>query len=151
MSRIESLITQRSPLVLDRATSVLDAAREMTARNVGAVTICDDARRPIGIFTERDLMARVIVAGLDPAKVTLGAVMTTRLMFARCDEPVEAVEGEMQRLHVRHLPVVDSEGKLMGVISLRDLLRADLRAREEELDALHDYISGADAPPSQHR
>lgn len=151
MSRIESLITQRSPLVLDRTTSVLDAAREMTARNVGAVTVCDSARHPIGIFTERDLMTRVIVVGLDPALTTLGEVMSTRLLFARCDEPIEAVEGEMQRLHVRHLPVVDLEGRLLGVISLRDLLRADLRARKAELHAIHDYISGADAPPSQQR
>lgn len=151
MNRIENLITQRSPLVLDRKTSVLEAAREMTARNVGAVTVCDSARRPVGIFTERDLMTRVIVAGLDPARVALEEVMTTRLLFARCDEPIEAVESEMQRLHVRHLPVVDLEGRLLGVVSLRDLLRADLRAREEELHALHDYICGADAPPSAHR
>ncbi len=149
MSRIESLITQRSPLVLEHDTSVLDAARAMTERNVGAVTICADNGRPVGIFTERDLMTRVVVLGRDPARVTLGEVMTTRLLFARCDEPIEAVEGEMRRMHVRHLPIVDAGGRLMGVISLRDLLRAKVREREEELHALHDYIANADAAPAQ--
>jgi len=151
MSRIESLITQRSPLVLEHDTSVLAAAAAMTERNVGAVTICDDARRPVGIFTERDLMTRVVVPGRDVARVTVGEVMTTRLLFARCDEPIEAVESEMRRRHVRHLPIVDLEGRLMGVISLRDLLRAEVRAREEELHALHDYIAASDAPPSSQR
>jgi len=145
--KVEDLITQPSPLVLDRATSVLEAARAMTARNVGAATICDDAGRPVGIFTERDLMTRVVVPGRDPARTSLGEVMTTRLLFARGDEPVVDVEREMQRMHVRHLPVVDRVGRLLGVISLRDLLRADLREREEELHALHDYIAAADDAP----
>jgi len=147
MSKVEDLITQRSPLVLERATSVLEAARAMTARNVGAVTICDDGGRPVGIFTERDLMTRLVVPGRDPASTPLGAVMTTRLLFARADEPVADVEREMQRMHVRHLPVVDAHGRLIGVISLRDLLRADLREREAELHALHDYIAAADDMP----
>ncbi len=147
MSRIESLITQRSPLVLPQDASVLQAARAMTERNVGAVTICTENGKPVGIFTERDLMTRVVVAGRDPARVTLGEVMTTRLMFARCDEPIEAVEVEMQRMHVRHLPVVDLQGRLLGVISMRDLLRAEVRERDAELHALHDYISNADSAP----
>ncbi len=151
MSRIESLITQRSPLVLERHTSVLEATRAMTARNVGAVVIADPLGRPVGIFTERDLMTRVVAPGRNPAQVTLEEVMSTRLLFARCDEPVEAVECEMQRLHVRHLPVVDASGRLLGVVSLRDLLREDLRAREAELDALHDYICSADAAPTNGR
>jgi CBS domain-containing protein len=151
MSRIENLITQRSPLVLERHTSVLEATRAMTARNVGAVVIADPAGRPVGIFTERDLMTRVVAPGRNPAQVTLGDVMTTRLLLARCDEPVETVEGEMQRLHVRHLPVIDASGRLLGVVSLRDLLREDLRAREEELHALHDYICSADAAPTNGR
>jgi len=151
MGRIESLLTQLSPLVLDRETTVLDAARKMTARNVGAVMVVDAQGRPAGIFTERDLMTRVIVPGLDPARTTLADVMTTRLLFARHDEPIEAVELEMQRMHVRHLPVVDAHGRLLGVVSLRDLLREDLRARAAELDALHDYIASADAPPTHRR
>lgn len=145
--KVEDLITQPSPLVLDRGASVLEAVRVMTARNVGAATICDDAGRPVGIFTERDLMTRVVVPGRDPARTSLGEVMTTRLLFARGDEPVVDVEREMQRMHVRHLPVVDRGGRLLGVISLRDLLRADLREREEELHALHDYIATADDAP----
>jgi CBS domain-containing protein len=124
--KVEDLITQPSPLVLERATSVLEAVRAMTARNVGAVTICDDAGRPAGIFTERDLMTRVVVPGRDPARTSLGEVMTTRLLFARGDDPV---------------------GRLLGVISLRDLLRADLCEREAELHALHDYICAADDAP----
>lgn len=148
MSRIESLITQRSPLVLEHDTSVLEAARAMTERNVGAVTICSSGGQPVGIFTERDLMTRIVVAGRDPARVTLGEVMTTRLLFARCDEPIEAVEREMRRMHVRHLPIVDASGRLIGVISMRDLLRAEVREREAELHALHDYICSADAAPA---
>ena len=146
MATIETLLTGFPLLVLDRRATALEAARAMAERKVGATMIVDASGRPAGVFTERDLMTRVIVAGLDPARVALDQVMSRRLLFARCDERVADVESEMQRAHVRHLPIVDAGGRLVGVVSFRDLLREDLRQRTAELDELHNYIASPDSP-----
>jgi len=147
MGTIQNLLTDHPLLVLDRHASALDAARAMTERVVGATLIVDAAGKPAGIFTERDLMTRVLVAGLDPAEVELESVMTRQLLTAHVDEPIEKVQREMQRLHVRHLPVVDATGRVIALLSSRDLLRHDLERREQELREMHDYISGSDAIP----
>lgn len=145
MVTIGSLLSGRRLLVVGRATSVLEAAREMTRDHVGAVLVLDDLGRPAGIFTERDLMVRVVVAERDPWRTRVEEVMTVGVLIARYDEPVALVEREMQRHHVRHIPVVDRDGRAIAMLSLRDLLRRDLVEREQELQALHDYIAASDA------
>ncbi|HED66978.1 MAG TPA: CBS domain-containing protein [Planctomycetes bacterium] len=145
MKQIRELLTGRPPLVLPGHATALDAARSMTEEHVGAVLIQDEGRR-CGMFTERDLMRRVVTPGLDPALTKLRDVMSTEIWAVTTDRRVNEVAREMQSRHVRHVPVTE-DGKLIAVLSLRDLLRAHLEVKRGEVKALTDYIKGQGEGP----
>lgn len=148
MPEIQSLLTGRPVLALDESSTAMDAARQMKGQQVGAVLVTDGAGQPRGIFTERDLMVRVIVAGLDPQRVRLGEVMTRELYLSPPDRKVADVRRDLQDRHIRHVPVV-RDGQVIGMLSLRDLLRADLERASSELSETRRYILGesSDSPP----
>lgn len=141
MPTIASLLTGRPVFTLPQNSTALEAARAMTLQRVGALLITDERLRPLGIFTERDLMSRVVVAGRDPATVRLEEVMTRELYATTPDARIDSVRQELQRLHIRHVPVVDGE-QVVAMLSLRDLLRADLEVCSIEVDQLTQYIKG---------
>ena len=147
MKSIRELLPQRAPLTVSGTTSVFDAARLMREEHVGCLLIVDADHRPLGIFTERDLMTRVIVEDRRPAEVAVKEVMSRDPFSADADERVLRVARQMQERHIRHLPVTDG-GALVGVLSLRDLLRAMLAEVREESSALREYIQGADGGPA---
>lgn len=144
MPQIEGLLTGRKLLTLPGSASVLEAARLMAKHNVGCVLISDGRRRALGIFTERDLMTRVVVPGRPPDAVQLAEVMTRELFTAEKSSKVADIRRELQRRHIRHLPVLEGEVAL-AMLSLRDLLAADLAATKFEQRAMTEYIQGA--PP----
>jgi len=93
----------------------------------------------MGVFSERDLLNRVVVPQLDPATLQLGDVTSPLRAVIRCDEtPHQALE-RMERIGSRHLPVVDGE-KWVGMLSMRDLLRVELSEQGDEIKLLHEYI-----------
>ena len=143
MSIIASLLEGRSVVTLTSSASALEAARTMTEARVGALLVTDQESRPSGIFTERDLMTRVVVPGRDPAATPLEAVMTRELFVTAPDARIAAVRLELQRLHIRHVPVVEA-GRFVALLSLRDLLRADLEECSLERHKLTEYIQ---SPP----
>ncbi len=147
MKPIRELITGLPVLTLLESATALEAARAMTKQKVGCVLIADEKGHPTGLFTERDLMTRIIVDGTDPADVQLREVMTKDLFMVEPSHSVVDARAEMRRLHIRHLPVVE-EGKVVCLLSLRDILRADLKEHAQDLEAMNAYIHGeAEAAP----
>ena len=98
-----------------------DAAMLMAARRIGAVLVVEDGRLA-GIFTERDLLTRVVVAGRDPDETKVAAVMTRHPDTLRPDDSALTALELMNRRGFRHLPVVDGD-ELVGIVSIRDLYR----------------------------
>lgn len=143
--RVEELFTEQVLLTLPETASAMEAARAMTERKVGAVLVLAKDGRLTGIFTERDLMARVVVARKDAERTTLAEVMTRELYRVGPKEEVARVRTELQRRHIRHLPVVIEE-RLVAVLSLRDLLFADLEKMSHEVEALENYFLGGQEP-----
>lgn len=141
MKTIREILTGRQPLSRPGSTTALEAARAMQAEQVGAVLVVDGKGNPRGIFTERDLMVRVIVAGKQAGGVRIEEVMSTDLFQCGPERHVNEIAREMQARHIRHLPVVEGE-KVLGLLSLRDLLRAHLEIKREEVRVLHAYIKG---------
>ena len=139
--RIRSLLQSQELLMLDEGATVLDAARAMSAKKVGAVLVTIGGGRLAGIFTERDLMSRVVVARKDPEKVLLREVMTPEVFSVGIDAEVKHVRVELQQRHIRHVPVI-VEGRVAGILSLRDLLRADIDEMSVEVQALESYFLG---------
>ncbi len=113
--------------------TVLDAAKAMGEANCGS-TIVMDGKRPAGIFTERDLMTRVLLEGRDVDQVQVADVMTSDLVVAKPGDSIRSAVLLMHKHHFRHLPVMGKRGALLGVLSFRDLIG-------EELKEMRDYLA----------
>jgi len=118
--------------------TVHNAARYMTERHIGAVTVVD-GERVIGLFSERDLMNRVVAESRDPRNVQVRDVMTTDLTTASTNESYEEGLRKMQQARCRHLPILEADN-FIGLISLRDLLEVDADEKAEEIRMLNTYI-----------
>jgi len=136
---IKDVIRDREPYSIKPTASVQDAAEFMAERNIGAVCVVDDDGKLLGVFSERDVMKRVVVQRRDPNLLKVGEVTSDLRAVIRCDEtPHQALE-RMELIGSRHLPVVDEE-RWVGMLSIRDLLRVELSEQGDELKLLHEYI-----------
>jgi CBS domain-containing protein len=136
---IRDVIRNREPYSTKASATVQEAAEFMTTRNIGAICVMDDDGRLIGVFSERDVLNRIIVAGRDPHTVKVGEVTSELRAVIRCDEtPHQALE-RMELIGSRHLPVVDGE-RWVGMLSMRDLLRVEVGEQGDEIKLLHEYI-----------
>ncbi len=136
---IRDVIRNREPYSTKATTTVQAAAEFMAARNIGAVCVLDDGGKLLGVFSERDVLKRVVVAGRDPYSVMVGEVTSELRAVIQCDKtPHQALE-RMELIGTRHLPVVDGE-RWVGMLSIRDLLRVELGEQGDELKLLHEYI-----------
>ena len=111
--------------VLKEAT-VMDAVRAMVDRNVGAAVVLDHGRL-LGIFTERDVALRVVLKRLNPDTTKVGDVMTTSVATVRENTDRSSALKLMSEKHIRHLPVLDAEGRVLTMLSMRHLLRAEVQ------------------------
>ena len=132
---VRDVIRDREPYSLKASATVLDAAEFMAQRRIGAVCVLDENGKLIGVFSERDLLNRVVVLRNDPQTMKLEDVTSPLRAVIRCDEtPHQALE-RMEKIGSRHLPVVDGE-KWVGMLSMRDLLRVQLCEQGDELKLL---------------
>jgi len=141
MKLIGDLLNGGAVHTLPQTATALEAAVAMHQHRVGAILVTDAAGKPAGIFTERDLMVRVVVPGLPPDEVAIGDQMTSALFTVSPERSVSDAAQEMQARHIRHLPVVENE-QVIGLLSLRDLLRELLQIKDGEVEALTAYIQG---------
>ncbi len=140
MLTIRDVIRSREPYFVRESATVFETAEYMAKRKIGAVCVLDDDGRLRGIFSERDLLNRVVVERRDPATVPIREVMSEIRAVIDCGEtPHQAVE-RMERISSRHLPVVDGE-RWVGMLSMRDLLRVEVSEQGDEIRLLHEYIS----------
>lgn len=122
------------------AISVAEAVADMIHHRVGAVLVVDEGRLA-GIFTERDVLRRVVGAGLDPRKAKVAEVMTSDLVTVTPGATVEEAMGIFTDRRCRHLPVVE-DGRIIGVISIGDVTRWTVDVHRAEVEHLKNYISG---------
>jgi CBS domain-containing protein len=121
--------------------TVADAIHKMLDYHVGAVGIVDQEGRVAGIFTERDVLRKFSLTGRDPKSTPVRELMTTPVeMATEQTGPGEAMATMVER-HFRHLPVVNNDGKLLGILSIRNLLEWRIDGLTQELDSLEQYVS----------
>ncbi len=121
------------------STSVSDAVKVMIDNKIGSVLVMD-GERLVGIFTERDVLRRV-VGKLDPVKTQVSEVMTRDLVVMRPTSTVADAMAVVSEKRIRHLPVVEG-GKVVGVVSAGDLNHWLVRGHQVQIDQLVDYITG---------
>ena len=118
----------------------MDAVRMMHDEHIGAVAVVDNDRLT-GIFSERDLMNRVVLVGLDPHDTPVGAVMTSPVITIQRSLTAEDALKLMDEKHIRHLPVIQTDGKLAGMLSVRSLLHEKVQELTDQLDSLEAYFT----------
>jgi CBS domain-containing protein len=136
---IRDVIRDREPYSIKATASVMEAAEFMAQRKIGAVCVLDDGGKLIGVFSERDLLNRVVVPKHDASAMNLGDVTSPLRAVIRCDETPQQALERMEEIGSRHLPVLDGE-KWVGMLSMRDLLRVELSDKGDEIKLLHEYI-----------
>lgn len=127
-TRARDLIRDTRPVYASPETSIRKAAELMAQHNIGSIPVVDASGRLVGIFTERDL-TRLVARDEDLDK-PLRDTMTPNPVTAHPDDPLPLLAYKMIEHNIRHIPVVDDNGRLLGVVSIRRVLR-HLIAREE--------------------
>lgn len=120
-------------------STVSEAVQKMGRHNIGSILVISAQRDLVGIFTERDLLQRVVLPGLDPTSTLLSDVMTKDVIVVNTDTSRDEVLQIMDTKHIRHVPVSDG-AQLLGVISLRDVLRFENAEKDFEIEQLRQYI-----------
>jgi CBS domain-containing protein len=132
-------IAHQPPATVPSAATVLEAVQVMAEEGVGAVAVVDNGAL-VGIFTERDVMLRVVLRGRDAGQIRVAEVMTTPVETTSADAASDEVLTFMLERHIRHLPIVDATGKVLGMLSIRNLLENMVEDLRNELNALDQYL-----------
>ena len=138
MPCIHDLVKSQDTYRADVSQTVLAVAQAMVERNIGAVPVLSDGLL-VGIFSERDLMRRVVVEGRNPATTKVGEVMTADPMTVEPNADLEMCKFLMRRHGFRHLPIC-KEKQLHGMVSMRDILLRDLSEKDDEVRMMMAYI-----------
>lgn len=142
MKLIQHLLDSKSSEIISirQDASVLDAIRLMADRAVGSLLVMDGDELQ-GIVTERDYARKVIIKGRSSETTQVGEIMTTDLITTTTKQTVRACMSLMTERRIRHLPVI-SAGRVVGLISIGDLVQAIISEQQEEIEQLGQYISG---------
>ena len=129
------------PAKVNPETTIADAINLMIASRVGAVAVVDKDNKVAGIFTERDVLKKFALSGKNPQKTEIREFMNTPVMMATVSTSAgEALEVMVDK-HIRHLPVVDDQTRLLGILSIRNLLQSQVDELRQELDSLETALT----------
>ena len=145
---MQTLISQllmekgREVLTIAPAATVFEAVKLMDEKNVGSLVVLNSRGRIAGIFVERDALRRVLLAGKSAMTEPVQAVMTRKVIVARPEMTVDQCLALMTEQRVRHLPVIDQEQKLVGLVSMGDLVKFISAEQMAMIRNLENYIEG---------
>ncbi len=125
-------------------TSIAEAIQTMLDRRVGAVAVVDHEFKVVGVFSERDVLRKVALSGKDPRQMKVSEVMTMAVEMATNETTSIEALNAMLESHFRHLPIVDRNGRLLGVLSIRNILEAKIDELSQQLESLEQYVSNDD-------
>lgn len=142
MRTVQQLIDEKGHDILSIGPddSVFDAIQKMAKANIGALMVIE-GDRPVGIFTERDYARNVILKGKSSPTTPVREIMTARVVYARPEQTVEQCMAVMTEKHIRHLPVLRDE-KLIGMISIGDLVKSIIADQKFTIEQLEQFIHG---------
>lgn len=144
MAHVQDLLHAKGSQVwtIHPTATVLAAAETMNEHKIGALVVVSDDEQVAGIFTERDVLRRVVGERRNPATTRIAEVMTEDVVCCAPETTTDEARYQMRLRRIRHLPVADEQGQLIGLISIGDL-NAELQASQEQtLFFLHEYIAG---------
>jgi CBS domain-containing protein len=134
----------RAVHTVEATVSALDAVKHMTEANVGALVVLDQRGQVAGIVSERDCARKVILSARSPAETQVREIMSTPVLVVQSDRTSEECMALMTENRLRHLPVMD-DGRLIGMVSIGDLVKQVVSDQQFVIEQLELYISGARA------
>ena len=134
-------LCDEAPATVGVQASVQDAIQSMLDHRVGAVALVDDHGLVAGIFTERDVLKKFALSGKDPARTAVKDMATTPVEMAGLEMSASEALNTMLERHIRHLPITDPDGKLLGILSIRNLLQSLVDDLSHQLDALETSLT----------
>ena len=142
MNKVSELLDNKGDEVwsIGPDASVFDAIKLMADKGVGALMVMEGTK-VVGVISERDYARKVILMGHSSRETQIKDIMTTRVVYARPDQSVEECMALMTDKHIRHLPIMEGE-KLVGVISIGDLVKSIIAEQKFTIEQLEKYISG---------
>jgi CBS domain-containing protein len=138
MKTLREIMREGFLFTVQRNATVATACGAMAQNNVGIVAVLDGDRL-VGVFSERDVVRRIVDRGLDPGRTLVADAMTTGLVVADADEDYQSAMRKMDQANIRHLPVVSGE-RLLSMLSIRDLMRVAIEDRGQEIEVLKEYL-----------
>jgi CBS domain-containing protein len=138
MENIKEILTKRELYTVNKGTTIRDVVHYLAEKKVGLVPVMEDGKL-VGVFSERDLVRRVIAQNKSLDETKVEDVMSTKLVIADMNEPNESVLAKMKEANTRHILIIENE-KLIGVLAMRDLLELDLSAAKTTVEVLNNYI-----------
>ncbi len=138
MENVKEILANREIFTVKKGMSIKDVALYMAEKSVGLVPVMDNDKL-VGVFSERDLVKRVIAQNKNLDETSVDDVMSTKLIIADINEPNESVLAKMKEANTRHILVIENE-QLVGVLAMRDLLELDLSACKLTVEVLNNYI-----------
>jgi len=141
--QIKAVLKHKGPEVhsISPGATVSDAVRAMNEKKIGALLVVEE-NKPVGMFTERDILRRVIDSGKEPSGTTVAQVMSTKVVAIHPEATVEGAMAVMTERRCRHLPVLEGE-KIVGLVSIGDLTRWVSRRQANHIQDLVAYITGS--------
>jgi len=142
---INEVLAQKGRIFITIAPSatVFEAVQLMDAKNIGALLVLNAQGKIAGIFTERDCFRKVILAGKAPQDVPVKAVMTKKVIYASPEMTVDECMALMTDKRIRHMPVLDQDEKILGIISIGDLVKFVASEQDAMIRNLEKYIEGS--------
>lgn len=137
MKVIREVVQKWEPFYVEAENTVREAVAKLCARKIGAAPV-RSGNELLGVFSERDVLTHVVNKGLDPEKVTAREVMTRLVGYVHLDDDSRMAKALMVTHHVRHLIVVDSNNQYCGILSMRDLMEADVATYQDLVRELND-------------
>jgi len=142
MSNVNDLLKAKGHDVwsISPNASVYDAIRLMADKKIGALVVIEDSK-PVGIVSETDYMRKVILKGRTSQGTSVKAIMTSRVLYVHPEQEIDECMVLMTERRTRHLPVMD-EGKLIGLISIGDVVKSIIEEQRFTIEQLENYITG---------
>ena len=147
MKKLRDLMRPGFLFTVQGEATVRETVRVMAANNV-AIAVVLEGDRLVGVFSERDVVRRVVDRGLDPDRTPVGDVMTSEIVVGDPDEDYQSAMRKMDQANIRHLLVVKGP-RMLSMISIRDLIRVDMQDKGEEIRYLREYLYQVPPEPAR--
>jgi CBS domain-containing protein len=144
MKTLKKLLEERparAPLSVSPDDTVFSALELMAKHNIGAVLVMDD-RQLAGIFSERDYARKIILVGKSSKDTMVREIMTEKVLYARPEQTIDEAMALMTEKHIRHLPVLDTDKRVIGMVSIGDVVKETISEQAFLIKQLEQYIAG---------